>query len=59
MKATLIVNPNSGGGEKVPPEEMIEGLAASGYEPVLMPTSSEEELDTALKDVSGLVVSAG
>jgi diacylglycerol kinase family enzyme len=59
MKATLIVNPNSGGGEKVPPEEMMEGLSASGYEPVLMSTSSEEELDTALKDVSGLVVSAG
>jgi len=59
MKATLIVNPNSGNGEKVPPEEMIEALREAGYEPVLMSTSSEEELDTALKGISGLVVTAG
>jgi diacylglycerol kinase family enzyme len=59
MKATLIVNPNSGGGEKVPPEEMMEGLIASGYKPVLMTTSSEEQLDAALQGIAGLVVSAG
>lgn len=59
MKATLIVNPNSGGGEKVPPEELMEGLIASGYKPVLMTTSSEEQLDGALQGIAGLVVSAG
>jgi diacylglycerol kinase family enzyme len=59
MKATLIVNPNSGGGEKVPTEEMMEGLIAAGYTPVLMTTSSEEQLDSALQGIAGLVVSAG
>ena len=59
MQATLIVNPNSGSAEQVQPEEMIEALREAGYEPVLKSTSSEEELDTALKGVQGLVVSAG
>ena len=59
MQATLIVNPNSGGAEQVQPEELIEALREAGYEPVLKSTSSEEELDTALKGVQGLVVSAG
>src|SRR5215207_10075875 len=59
MQATLIVNPNSGGGEQVLPEEMIEGLRESGYEPVLVSTTSEEELDTALNGIRGLVVTAG
>ncbi|HSL44333.1 MAG TPA: diacylglycerol kinase family protein [Anaerolineales bacterium] len=59
MQATLIVNPNSGivGGAK--PEDLVEALREAGYEPVLKSTSSEEELDTALKGISGLVVSAG
>src|SRR5215216_2055923 len=59
MQATLIVNPNSGGAEQVPPEEMIEALRESGYEPVLLSTSSEEELDAALNGIRGLVVTAG
>jgi diacylglycerol kinase family enzyme len=59
MKATLIINPNSGGGGKVQPEELIEALRESGYEPELKETSSEEELDTALNNIQGLVVSAG
>ena len=59
MQATLIVNPNSGGAEQVKSEDMIEGLREAGYEPVLKSTSSEEELDTALKNIRGLVVSAG
>ena len=59
MQATLIVNPNSGGAEQVQPEELIEALREAGYEPVLKSTSSEEELDTALQGVQGLVVSAG
>jgi diacylglycerol kinase family enzyme len=59
MKATLIINPNSGGGERVEPEEMIQALLEAGYEPVLMATSSEQELDAALKGISGLVVTAG
>jgi diacylglycerol kinase family enzyme len=37
----------------------MEALQEAGYEPVLKSTSTEDELDTALKDVSGLVVSAG
>ena len=59
MKATLIVNPNSGGAEKVIPEEMMKSLVEAGYEPVFLSTSSEEDLDSILKDASGLVVSAG
>jgi len=59
MQATLILNPNSGGGEKVQPEEMIEALREAGYEPVLKSTSSEEELDAALQGISGLVVTGG
>src|SRR5690349_9773028 len=59
MRATLIVNPNSGGAEQVKPETLIEALREAGYEPVLKSTSSEEELDTALNGVQGLVVSAG
>jgi diacylglycerol kinase family enzyme len=59
MKATLIINPNSGGAEQVQPEEMIEALRESGYEPVLKATSSEEELDSALNGIQGLVVTAG
>lgn len=59
MQATLIINPNSGGSDQVKPEDMLEGLRAAGYEPVLKSTSSEEELDTALKGIQGLVVSAG
>lgn len=59
MQATLIINPNSGGAEQVKTEDMIEALREAGYEPVLKSTSSEEELDTALKDIRGLVVSAG
>ena len=59
MQATLIVNPNSGIGGGAKPEELIEALREAGYQPVLKSTSSEEELDTALKDISGLVVSAG
>ena len=59
MQATLIINPNSGGAEQVKPEELIEALRETGYEPVLKSTSSEEELDTALKGIQGLVVTAG
>src|SRR5215208_2850484 len=59
MQATLIVNPNSGGVDKVQPEEMIKGLREAGYEPVLVSTTSEEELDAALNGIRGLVVTAG
>lgn len=59
MQATLIINPNSGGADQVKPEELIEALRETGYEPVLKSTSSEEELDTALKGIQGLVVTAG
>jgi len=59
MQATLIVNPNSGIGAGTEPEELIEALRDSGYEPVLKSTSSEEELDSVLQGIHGLVVSAG
>lgn len=59
MQATLIINPNSGGAEQEKPEDLIEALRESGYEPVLKSTSSEEELDSALRGISDLVVSAG
>ena len=59
MQATLIINPNSGGADQEKPEDLIEALREAGYEPVLKATSSEEELDSALNGISGLVVSAG
>lgn len=59
MEATLIINPNSGGADQEKPEDLVEALLEAGYEPVLKATSSEEELDTALDGISGLVVSAG
>jgi diacylglycerol kinase family enzyme len=59
MQATLIVNPNSGIGGGAKPEELIEALGEAGYEPALKSTSSEEELDTVLKGITGLVISAG
>jgi diacylglycerol kinase (ATP) len=59
MRATLIVNPNSGIVGGVQPGELIQALQESGYEPVLKSTSSEEELDDALDGISGLVVTAG
>jgi diacylglycerol kinase family enzyme len=59
MRATLIVNPNSGIGGGEQPEELIEALREAGYQPVLESTSSEDELDTVLNGISGLVVSAG
>lgn len=59
MEATLIVNPNSGIVGGAEPEELLKALQESGYEPVLQSTSSEEELDTVLNGISGLVVSAG
>jgi diacylglycerol kinase family enzyme len=59
MQATLIVNPNSGIGGGTEPEELIEALREAGYEPILKSTSSEEELDSVLQGISGLVVSAG
>lgn len=59
MQATLIINPNSGGADQEKPEELIEALREAGYEPVLKATTSEEELDSALNGISGLVVSAG
>jgi len=59
MKATLIINPNSGGAEREEPDELIQALLEAGYEPVLMATSSEQELDAALQGITGLVVTAG
>jgi diacylglycerol kinase (ATP) len=59
MRATLIINPNSGGADQMQPEALIEALRESGYEPVLQSTRSEEELDQALDGISGLVVTAG
>lgn len=59
MRATLIINPNSGGAEQVKTEELIEALNEAGYEPVLMTTSSEAQLDPILDGIRGLVVSAG
>lgn len=59
MKATLIINPNSGGAEREEPDELIQALLEAGYEPVLMATSSEQELDAALNGITGLVVTAG
>lgn len=59
MRATLIINPNSGGVERVQLEELLAALIEAGYQPGLVSTSSEEELSSALHGISGLVVSAG
>ncbi|HET9590612.1 MAG TPA: diacylglycerol kinase family protein [Anaerolineales bacterium] len=59
MQATVVINPNSGGAEQMEPKELIRALSEAGYEPVLLTTSSEAQLDSALDGIQGLVVSAG
>lgn len=59
MKATLIYNKNAGRADQTHPEKLVEALRWMGYEPDCRATGSENELDQALADVTGLVVVAG
>ena len=59
VPATLIYNPNSGGATQTSAEELKNLLGEQGYSPVYKATSSEEDLDPILEDISGLVVAVG
>lgn len=59
MESTLIYNSNAGGLNGLTPDDLKEALLDGGYHPVYKATGCEEELDTALAEVEGLVVVAG
>lgn len=60
MKATLIFNQNARSTSRHDVEEMQHALLAAGYAPVYTPTTSENDLDDALRDADGgLVIAAG
>ena len=59
MQATLIYNPNARSINSVTPEQLLEALKEAGYHPIYKTTNSEEDLDSALAGVEGLVVVAG
>lgn len=59
MQATLIYNSNAGSVNQVTVDVLQEALQEAGYYPVYKATSSEADLDSALEDVKGLVVTAG
>ncbi len=57
--ATLVFNPQAKSTSKVKPEDILEALKQSGYDPIYTPTASEDDLDGVLKQVKDLVVVAG
>lgn len=66
MQATLIYNPNAGGsGNNGDPynndeiENFLEVLRTVGYDPRYVPTDEEDDLDSVLAEIEGLVVTAG
>ena len=60
MKATLIYNSNARLTHTITAEEIQSALHAAGYSPVYTPTTSVQDLDSALANVDdGLVVAAG
>jgi diacylglycerol kinase family enzyme len=59
MQAYLIYNPNSGGNANTEPETFAQALKEAGFEPIYKATSSEDDLDSILVNVQGLVVVAG
>ena len=58
-RAIVIYNASAGGAEAAPPDEVLERLRVQGYAPTCHPTESEDELDSLLPDVAGLVVTCG
>lgn len=59
MRTTLIYNADAGGGGRLTPEEVQEALGEAGYDAVYEPTEREEDLDSVLRGIEGLVVVAG
>ena len=59
MHVTLIYNTNAGGAGRTTADDLQAALYDAGYTPVYHVTSSEQDLETALEDASGLVVAAG
>lgn len=59
MEATLIYNTRAKSTSKFSVDEILKALHAIGYDPILISTSSEEELDRALANAKDLVVVAG
>ena len=59
MQATLIYNGNSGSAESVSADDLQAALGDAGFSPVYEKTEEESDLDEVLKDIEGLVVTAG
>jgi diacylglycerol kinase (ATP) len=59
MRATLIYNPNAGTTTQLSPDQLIDALRQSGYDPVYAPTLQEDDLDFVLSEAKDLVVVAG
>lgn len=59
MQATLIYNGNSGSAESASADELQAALKDVGFSPVYEKTEQESDLDEVLKDIEGLVVTAG
>jgi diacylglycerol kinase (ATP) len=57
--ATIIYNSNAGQTKTMPLADIQAGLAELGYEPIHAQTESADDLDGALKGVTGLVVAVG
>jgi diacylglycerol kinase (ATP) len=59
MEATLIYNAQARNTSKLSVDQILEALHAVGYDPILIATSTEDELDRALAKAKDLVVVAG
>ena len=59
MQAHLIYNSNAGNGDRSRVEELQAALEQVGFYPVYRATENEDDLDSILTDVEGLVVAAG
>jgi diacylglycerol kinase family enzyme len=59
MQAHLIYNSNAGNGDRSAVEELQAALEQVGFYPVYRATENEDDLDSILTDVEGLVVAAG
>lgn len=59
MKANLIYNPNAGGSQKVDLDSILASFRDIGWEVTHLLTTTEEDLDKVLKDISGYLIVIG
>lgn len=59
MQATVIYNANAGSIKSIPQDELEAALRAQGFFPVIHATDSEDELESVLDGVQGLVLTVG